>query len=220
MPRKLLIRNNRLPYHVTARVNNREKFKLPLYQVWKVFTDLLFATCVIHRIQVHAFVLMPNHFHLLLTVSQHDLGLVMREFMRSVTKTLNAKSGRTGRVFGAKYHWTLVDSPLYFAQVYKYIYRNPVKAQICKKAETYRFSTLAGTLGFQPLRVPLYYPFMETKYRCLPNDFEAHVEWLNTPFQKEQDEAITAALKKTLFAPPKAGWKRTIQDAFSDSPVG
>src|SRR4051794_18500799 len=124
MPRKTLIRSNTLPYHVTARTNNRELFHLPLNLVWDIMNSHIFEAIILFRIKIHAFVLMPNHFHLLITTPEEDLGRVMQIIMKSGTKTINTESRRTGRVFGSRYHWTIIESEVYFAHALKYVYRN------------------------------------------------------------------------------------------------
>lgn len=83
MPRKLLYRSDFLPYHVTARTNNRETFKLPLEQLWQIIGDECLNLILVYEAEFHALVLMPNHFHLLLTVPKYDLGKVMSIFYRN-----------------------------------------------------------------------------------------------------------------------------------------
>src|SRR4051812_21996239 len=110
MPRKSLIRSDRLPYHVTARANNREAFHLPMEVVWRVFECQCFEISVLFGARIHSFVLMNNHFHMLISTPHEDLGEVMMHFMRSGTRLLNLISGRSGRVFGARYFWSLIEN--------------------------------------------------------------------------------------------------------------
>lgn len=130
MPRKRLIRSDCLPYHVTARSNNREKFPLPLKDVWGILCEEILSAQIALGIEVQSFVLMPNHFHMLLTTPETDLGEVMKSFMRNTTKTLNLESGRSGRIFGGPYYPSIIESDQYFSQAYKYVYRNPAKAKL------------------------------------------------------------------------------------------
>jgi putative transposase len=154
-------------------------------------------------------VLMPNHFHLLISTPGHDLGRVMERFMRSVTKTLNRLSGRSGRVFGGPYHRSLIDSGIYFAHAFKYVYQNPVRAKICDAVQNYPFSTLYEQLGKARLNVPLHYPFGLDHYPGMPANLTALVEKLNVPSQSKHDETVRNALKKAHFTPSKTGWRRT-----------
>lgn len=210
MPRRSLIRTTFAPYHVTARNNNREAYPLPLEEVWTILTWYAFETTILFGARIHSLVLMPNHFHLLITTPEEDLGEVMQHFMRECTKLINARSGRSGRLYGARYHWTLVDSALYFAHAYKYLYRNPVRAQLCEKVEDYTYSTLAWKLGHQRSRFLLWYPFGVEEFLIMPNSIDERLEWLNRPFQSEHEKEIQRLLRRTLFRAPQSGWKNTL----------
>ena len=215
MPRKNLIRSKIFPYHVTARVNNRECFYIPLHDVWSVLGHHCLEISILFKTQIHALVLMPNHIHLLLSTPEEDLGVVMNYFMSSVTRTLNAKSGRTGRLFGARYYRSLIDSGLYFAHALKYVYRNPVKAGLCLRVEEYPFSTLSGVLGSQRLRFPLYFPFQKTHFIWISQNIDQQLNWLNKDIREDHQIAIKKALRKVNFSLPKEGWKRSLGDLSS-----
>ena len=218
MSRKTLIRSKVLPYHVTARTNNREHFHTTLAQTWEVLGQQCFEIGVLFAAKIHALVLMPNHFHLLISTPEEDLGLVMMHFMRSVTTTLNRKSGRTGRVFGGRYYWSLIDTPIYFGHALKYSYRNPVRAELCERVEDYEFSTLRGTIGLSPSLFPLHFPYGENEYRLIPKSEQDFSSWLNRKFKTEHENAIRAALKHPQFAPPRQGWKRSLEE-LRDQPL-
>ena len=126
MPRKNLqfdlISN---PYHVTVRCNNREPFPCSPDLVWGALTDQCFEIVMLFGAQIHALVAMPNHIHLLISTPNEDLGVVMQRLLLGLTKRINRLAGRSGRVFGSQYHWTIIDTAEYFANVLKYVYRNP-----------------------------------------------------------------------------------------------
>ena len=67
MPRKKLIRTDLYPYHVYGRANNKEIFYIPLCDVWRLSCELFDKVTKDYGAQVHAFVLMPNHYHLLMS---------------------------------------------------------------------------------------------------------------------------------------------------------
>ncbi|MCM2324191.1 MAG: transposase [Oligoflexia bacterium] len=212
MSRKSLIRTSTLPYHVTARTNNREPFPLPLDQAWRILEGQCFEVSVLFGAQVHALVLMNNHFHLLISTPKEDLGEIMMHFMRSSTRALNLLSGRSGHAFCGRYHWTLVNSDVYFAHAFKYVFRNPVRAGVSDTVEEYPFTSLAGLLGLRPLGFPIYFPFGFSAYIRIPTDTAALLKWLNQPFRTEHLQAIRKALKRACFEPPKSGWKRTLEE--------
>ena len=124
----------------------------------------------------------------------------MQRIVGSVTKTLNQHSGRSGRVFGARYHWNLVCTERYFAHALKYVYRNPVKARLATHVERYPYSSLYALLGARALPFPVHFPFGRPEYLVVPNEPGELVRWLNRPFRPDDERAIKAALRKTRFA--------------------
>jgi len=215
MPSKPLIRVKENPYHVTARCNNKEPFQIPLTDVWSVFCFEIKEIIEKYECKIHAFVLMPNHFHLLISTPKDDLGVIMQTFMVAITKKLNSISGRSGRIFGARYHWSLIDNDQYYDSALKYVYRNPVKARLIEKVENYPFNTLNFVLNdhFSDFLVE---PPVGHTQNIPENNSQQFLLWLNQPFQKEQESAIKGAFRKPRFNPPKTGWKNSsaVLDTF------
>jgi putative transposase len=211
MPRKPLIRSTIHPYHVTARGNNKEPFPNSPEESWKILNKCLQLIHEEHQVKIHAFVMMNNHFHLLMSTPKNDLGIVMRDFMRTATRSMNRKSGRIGRIFGGSYHWSVVTSENYYDCVLKYIYRNPVKAGLIHSVELYPFSTIKCVLDLEKLPYKIS-PVLWLE-KNIPNDDKIHfLQWLNQPFYFEDEAAIKNGLKKTSFAPPINGWKQNYID--------
>jgi putative transposase len=197
MPRKKLIRSSDFPYHVTARANNKERFSLPLPIFWKIITDELYFLTLMNDVKIHAFVLMPNHIHLLITVSSGDLGEVMRLFISALTKRVNARGLRSGRIFGGPYHWSIITSTLYYGHVIKYLYRNPVKAGLVEQVEEYEFSTASGTFGSNYLPLPISFTNIGLEINLPdPEKPELWLKWLNRPFPIEAEKIIQKSLRR------------------------
>jgi len=207
MPRKPLIRSNAYPYHVTARCNNKEPFYIPLNEVWAIISNELGEVSAKFECRIHAFVLMPNHFHLLVSTTNQDLGVVMQNLMITITKKINRNSGRIGRVFGSRYHWTLIDNEHYFDCALKYVYRNPVKANLVELVEDYEFSTIKMVISNQFVILKMHPPIGHLS--LIPNENKSEfLSWLNRPFPNEEYSAIKKAFQKTKFEMPKPGWRR------------
>lgn len=199
MPRKLLLRSDRLPYHVTARSNNREVFPLPLEKMWEIVRSECLTTSLLYGVEFHAFVLMPNHFHIILTTPSEDLGKVMSGFMSHLTKTANYYSARTGHLFGGPYHWSLINSSRYFGHALKYVYRNPVRAGLCRLVEQYPYSTLHGLLGESHLAFPIHFTRVGMELNLPISDFSEFIGWLNRPFPAEAEKLLRKNLWKPVF---------------------
>ncbi len=197
MPRRPLIRSSELPYHVTNQVNNREAYPLDLTSVWKLFVQVLFESCLIHGARVHALVLMPNHFHLLITCPESDLGTLMGDFGTEFTKRHNRASDRVGHLFRGRYHWSLIDSSLYAAHAIRYVYRNPVRAGLVEAEHIldYPYSTLPMKLGIRPTELTLH-PMDSYLVPSSPADL---AEWVALHTPREEEELIRRGLRRREF---------------------
>jgi putative transposase len=186
MSRKRLIRDSKLPYHVRARANNGEWFQLPLEEVWDVFDRYLKKIQDLFDVRIHAFVLMSNHFHLLMTTPRSNLDEAMEYFLRESSKTLNRSSGRENHLFGGPYKWTLIEKESYFYHAVKYVYLNPVKARLCARAEDYPFSSLNG--------LPRRYPTTNACFGPGPS-----IAAINQAYSEQENDCIRRALRRTTF---------------------
>lgn len=201
MPRKRLIRTHEFPYHVTARCNNQEDFHLPKKSTWFLFCQVLKKVEEVYKVEITSFVLMSNHFHMIVRTPNSNLDSIMNYILREVSRKSNRKTSRSNHLFGRRYHWSLIESDEYLYNVYKYTYRNPVACGITLKSENYPFSTLffvSRNLGL-PFKIheaylPLY---------LIPKDMIKRLQWLNEAYTKKQAELLQKALKRKTFRYPE-----------------
>lgn len=179
--------------HVNARANNKEEFPLDLSEVWNILTDYLFLLKNGFDVRIHSFVLMPNHFHLLVTDPNQMLPKAMEYFMRETSREIGRKSGRINKIWGGPYHSVVVETVLHYYHAYKYIYCNPVKDNLISRPEDYQFSTLRMLLGQEGNITPLEYDF------TFFGDVEGTMKWLNQPYRKKHWDEIRRALKRKRF---------------------
>jgi putative transposase len=199
MPRKPIERSKTNFYHLTARSNNREFFYLPLLNVWDIMTRKLSALQGKHDIKIAAFVLMNNHFHLLLRTPNEDIDRVMYFFMKDVTLEIQKCTGRINKIFGGRYKGSMIDSYGYLVNVYKYIYRNPVEIGLCDRAEIYPYSTLFYKHQ-SSVKSPIYLENIIPKHAFDSYEDLDELKWINTRFEKHEADSISCGLQKTLFA--------------------
>ena len=159
MPRKPLIRSEHLPYHVTSRSHNKEAFALPIEDVWSLALKSFSEAYGLHPVEIVSFVLMSNHYHLLLYTPKGNLDLFMYEFNKRLAQSIQRESKNINQVFGGRYKWSLIESKQYFSNCYRYVFQNPVRAGLVYRCEEYRFSTLGCTLGKSAFSIPLYDKF-------------------------------------------------------------
>ncbi len=194
MPRKKFFPTDLYPYHVTVRSHNKEWFDLPMIDVWDIFSRYLYFITMAYGVRIHAFVLMSNHFHMLITTPNANLDQAMNYLLREVSKAINRENGNINQVFGGPYHWSVIKSRIYYEFAYKYVYRNPVEARICSRVESYPYSTLRGLMGLDRL------PFPAFDNMNLISNPAQRLSWLNSPYPDiEILETIRNALKKQEF---------------------
>lgn len=129
------------PQHVIQRGNNREAC---FYgeEDCKAYLSFLEDAATKYRVAVHAFVLMTNHVHLLVTTNdEQGLGHMMQALGRKYVRYFNCSHGRTGTLWEGRYKATLVDSENYLLTVYRYIELNPVRANMVRHPGDYPWSS-------------------------------------------------------------------------------
>lgn len=107
--------------------------------------------------ELHSYVLMDNHVHLLLT--QPELGCCARLFMslgRHFVRFINTKYERSGTLWESRYRSSLVQAESYLMRCYRYIEFNPVRANMVQDPASYRWSSYrSNALGQRnPLITP------------------------------------------------------------------
>lgn len=195
MPRKPIERSQSHYYHITARSNNREYFYLPIAVVWDIFTAELRTLQDTYSLKISAFVLMDNHFHLLVLTPFESIDRIMYFLMKNTTLKIQKKSGRINRIFGGRYKGSIIKSHNYLMNVYKYVYLNPVKAGLNDKAEHYPYSTL-NSRGPRPFKL---------ESIVADHDFDHYenldeLKWINSSLLEEEYQSIKKGLRKSEFS--------------------
>ncbi len=141
MTRPLRIEYPGACYHVYSRGNERKDiFRTPMD--YELFLGILKDTSLVYDFLIHAYCLMPNHFHMLIETPNANLCDSMKRFLGLYTVRFNRSHNRTGHLFQGRYKALLVDKDDYFLQLSRYIHLNPVKAKLVKNPEDYRWSSM------------------------------------------------------------------------------
>lgn len=193
MPRPKLLLQSEFPYHVTGRCINKEWFNIPMDVVWHIMSDQLFYCVAAFNIQIHAFTLMQNHFHLMIRTPEANLDKAMQSFMGDTSRRLTAAGNRINQTYGSRYFRCVIGSPHYYLHAYKYIYRNPVEAGLCKMVEEYPYSTLRGLLGQNHLFIPV------LPDETLFSDVEGTLAWLNNSPTSQDWKDVENAMRRSKF---------------------
>lgn len=95
-----------------------------------------------NKINLLAYCLMPNHYHLLIEILEDEfLHKAMQRFSTSYTKAINKNQNRVGHLFQGRYKSKLVPNNNYLLHLSRYIHLNPVKAGLVDKPEDWSFSS-------------------------------------------------------------------------------
>lgn len=136
---RLVIPNQ--PLHIMHRGNNRQ-------DIFNTEDDMLrIKDDIEHGLKksgcfLHAYVIMTNHLHLLITPgSKEQLAFFMQAMANRYVRYYNALHKRTGTLWEGRYKSCLVDSDSYLFSLYKYIEMNPVKANMVSNPSDYKWSS-------------------------------------------------------------------------------
>ena len=141
MPRKPRMYLADIPAHVVQRGNNRDA-------CFYSDDDYLFYIEVLgqglrrYKVKLHAYCLMTNHVHLLMTpVDETGISRVMQHVGRMYVQYINKTYKRSGTLWEGRHKASLVDADNYLLKCYRYIELNPVVAGMVRKPEQYRWSS-------------------------------------------------------------------------------
>ncbi len=180
-------------YNVGARCINKDWFSIPMNEVWEIMSEHLNFIHHGFDARIQAFVLMSNHYHMLLRTPLANIDHIMAWFNRETSRTLTRAGNRINQTYGGKYFRSVITSPHYFLNAYKYTYYNPVKAGICANVLDYPYSTLPGLLGRRKILIPVQEDLI------LFSDVEGTLSWLNRAPSEKNWKAVRAALHRPEF---------------------
>lgn len=140
MARPLRIQYPEAVYHVTNRGLARQLIFLDASDRL-AFLNVLADAWSRWRIELYAYCLMGNHYHLCLKTPEAKLSRIMRHINGVYTQQFNRAHRRDGPLFRGRYKALLIEAEDYLGQVVRYIHLNPVEAEMVKKPEDYKWSS-------------------------------------------------------------------------------
>jgi putative transposase len=181
------------PLHVIQRGNNRQ----PAFfheDDYELYLGWLKQAAEENDCAVHAYVLMTNHVHLLVTPEHEDsLPATMQSLGRRYVRHVNAAYGRTGTLWEGRYRACPIDSDNYFFSSCVYIELNPVRARMVKHPRAYRWSSYrAHAEGRSDLLLTEHEVFARLG-RTHEARREAWRDLFREPLEKDFVEALRAA---------------------------
>ena len=223
MPRKPRFFLADVPVHMIIRGNNRQAVFAEA-EDYQTYMNWLGEGAETHACAVHAYVLMSNHVHLL--VSAGDPGNLSRlpQFVgRRYVPYFNHKYGHSGTLWEGRFKACSIESERYLLVCYRYIELNPVRAGMVEKPDEYRWSSYrANAYGASnPLLTPhtLYLSLGKDRKQCakryrqsfkdvlndqLINDIRATVQ-TGTPLGNDRFKAKVEQLLGVKVGQPRRG---------------
>ena len=192
---RLVVANH--PHHIIQSGNDSQLiFREP--DDYQRFLGWLRDSAREFKVAIHAYVLMPNHLHLLATPSTAEgLAQTMQRVGRYYVPWYNAKYHRSGSLFQGRFKTSLIDAERYFMVCSRYIESNPVRSQLVGEARDYPWSSYPHHAGLRPDPVI--------------TDHALYWALGNTPFQREAayielSEPLGQAEMATVDAAVLKGW--------------
>ncbi len=161
------------------------------------------------KCEVHAYVLMTNHVHLLVTAREApSAARMMQALGRNYVRYFNERHGRTGTLWEGRYRSSLIDSERYFLQCSRYVETNPVRAGMVDRPEEYRWSSFNSNANGKPDALIRRHPVYLALGRTALTRREAYRALFETP----ADPVVLAALRHAT----NMGFVLGFEDRHSD----
>ena len=140
MARPLRIEYKGAFYHVMNRGNARQVVFRDRHD-YETFLTLLQGSAELWEIKLHAYSLMPNHYHLLIETPLGNLSRAMRHINGVYTQRYNRHHKRDGHLFRGRYKAILVEDDAYLVELVRYIHQNPVASKLVKEPEAHAWTS-------------------------------------------------------------------------------
>lgn len=160
-----------------------------------LFLSLLKQVYEQYWIEIHAYCLMNNHYHLLIKTPESNIDIAMAFLGSNFTRQINIRQNRDGPLFRGRYKAILVEQDAYLLNVSRYIHLNPVTANIAKKAEDYYWSSYNCYLS--ETTTPSWLTTKLTLNMIASKNQRAHYQW----FVEEGIDSVT----ETFYSKNKLG---------------
>jgi REP element-mobilizing transposase RayT len=146
MPRPPRLQYEGAIYHVTTRGNGRRTTYFDDIDYEMFFRELGVTVTGLNWL-CHSFVAMPNHYHAVIETPEANLSEGMHRINGLYARRFNRRHGQADHLFGRRFHAVEIKSDEQMLQACRYDVLNPVRADICAKAENWSWSSFRATAG-------------------------------------------------------------------------
>ncbi|HVJ23468.1 MAG TPA: transposase [Burkholderiales bacterium] len=162
-----------------------------------VYLSQLHILAAKHGCAIHAYCLMTNHVHLLLTPSEEtSCTSLMRDLGQRYVPYFNSRHWRTGTLWEGRFRSCVAESQHYVLACYRYIELNPVRARMVNDPVSYPWSSYAVNSGarLDPRLVP------HAEFAALGREGNARNRAYQGLFERQLDEPLLAAIRDATNA--------------------
>lgn len=139
-----------LPQHVIQRGINRNNCFFADKDYYR-YLNILGEAAIEFACHIHAYVLMTNHVHLLMTPTErYSISWLMQKLGQTYVQYVNKKYKRSGTLWDGRYKSSLVDTENYVLTCMRYIELNPVRAKMVQQPQEYRWSSFRSNAMGNP----------------------------------------------------------------------
>jgi len=135
-------------YHILSRGNERKEIFRDKEDYQK-FTQLLEKMVEKFRVEIHAYVLMSNHYHLMVRTREANLSRTIQWLGVNYSMWFNRRHARSGHLFQGRFKSFVIEDEHYLAALCLYIHRNPIRAGISNRLSEYLWSSYAAYSGWK-----------------------------------------------------------------------
>jgi REP element-mobilizing transposase RayT len=171
----------------------------------RIFGEVLLLAVQRYEVELRHFVLMSNHYHMVVQTRLGNIDKFMQFFNGVVAQRVNRLLGRTGHLWGQRYHSSIIDTERYMFNVVRYIYQNPPKAGLVVDPLDYGL----GTVSFYAFGRPAFVEVTEDGWFVSLGETEEERrqrfirEVLAAPLSDEEREEIRQGLRRRVYGRPE-----------------
>ncbi len=194
MPRKPRFNLIGVPQHVIQRGNNCE----PCFYAeedYRRYLDNLLESAEKYECHIHAYVLMTNHVHVLVTpLAENSIPKMMQALGRRYVYYMNKAYKRTGTLWEGRYKSSLIDSDAYLLTCMRYIELNPVRAGMVSHPADYKWSSYQANARGNEEQLVKVHPL----YQQLGHEDKARQEAYRELFRSHIDDEMLHEIRHAL----------------------
>ena len=184
-----------VPVHITHRGNNKQRCFLRVSD-YRQYLTLLERAAAEQECSVHAYVLMTNHVHLLMTgATARGISRTMKRVAEIYAMSFNRRNSRSGSLWEGRFDSSVVQDGSYLFNCYRYIEMNPVRAGMVGSPAAYRWSSYrANAFGAASFVLP------HSLYIALASSQDERLAAYRTLFEQPEDEAVLTHIRDAARA--------------------